>query len=347
MTNELFSPPPRPSPSAPDTTVRGSAELATARRHRLWPVGAVVLLLTVAAGVAFVERARSQAAAERVQALEADRLTHELAMAALRRSSDDQAGNRLARPGEPTEAERRSLHQLLPSYEALASLQGENTSSRAARAEGYFRVGTVHLRLGDLQKAEAAFGSAVALRRQLLAESPAVPENHLALADALLFRGAVLYRLDAQESFETLIEAVHRHYHGALQCDPRPVELHRLYWSNVASMVPILAGLHNQRAALLTAGWLRTFGWEPAEDAYRAGCALAQCVPVVEKDAGIALGERQDLARSYADRAMAMLKDAVAKGWKDADLMKKDTDLDALRQRDDFKKLLAELEARK
>jgi serine/threonine protein kinase/tetratricopeptide (TPR) repeat protein len=46
-----------------------------------------------------------------------------------------------------------------------------------------------------------------------------------------------------------------------------------------------------------------------------------------------------------ADLAMDWLKRSVAAGYRDVDLMKKDTDLNALRDRDDFKKLLAELEA--
>ena len=41
---------------------------------------------------------------------------------------------------------------------------------------------------------------------------------------------------------------------------------------------------------------------------------------------------------------MALLKQAVAKGYKDAAHMKKDKDLDPLREREDFKQLLAELE---
>ncbi len=47
-----------------------------------------------------------------------------------------------------------------------------------------------------------------------------------------------------------------------------------------------------------------------------------------------------------ADLAMECLKRAVAAGYKDLALIKKDTDLNALRDREDFKKLLAELEAR-
>ena len=49
----------------------------------------------------------------------------------------------------------------------------------------------------------------------------------------------------------------------------------------------------------------------------------------------------------YGDQAMAMLRTAVAKGFKDAAHMKKDKDLDALREREDFKKLLAELASTK
>jgi hypothetical protein len=42
-------------------------------------------------------------------------------------------------------------------------------------------------------------------------------------------------------------------------------------------------------------------------------------------------------------RAVSLLQQAVAKGWKDAEHMKKDDDLRTLRGREDFKKLLAEL----
>jgi hypothetical protein len=41
------------------------------------------------------------------------------------------------------------------------------------------------------------------------------------------------------------------------------------------------------------------------------------------------------------------LKKAVAAGFKDVEQIRTDKDLDALRQREDFKKLIAELEAKK
>jgi hypothetical protein len=48
-----------------------------------------------------------------------------------------------------------------------------------------------------------------------------------------------------------------------------------------------------------------------------------------------------------ADLAMDCLKQAVAAGYQDVKQFKQDTDLDGLRQREDFKKLIAELEAAK
>jgi hypothetical protein len=50
------------------------------------------------------------------------------------------------------------------------------------------------------------------------------------------------------------------------------------------------------------------------------------------------------LAKEDADQAMAWLIKAVAAGYAGAAQTKKDTDLDFLRDREDFKKLLAELE---
>jgi hypothetical protein len=58
----------------------------------------------------------------------------------------------------------------------------------------------------------------------------------------------------------------------------------------------------------------------------------------------LASGKSADKKREYADRAMELLRKAVKAGYQDAAHMKKDTDLDPLRGRDDFKQLLAELE---
>ena len=104
------------------------------------------------------------------------------------------------------------------------------------------------------------------------------------------------------------------------------------------------AGLQDQPAAVQAARKLRDLGWDRPDNAYDAGCALALCIPIVEKDDNNEPAKRQAAMQFYGGQAMAMLRDAIAKGFKDVAHMKKDTDLHPLRQREDFKKLVAELE---
>jgi serine/threonine protein kinase len=58
----------------------------------------------------------------------------------------------------------------------------------------------------------------------------------------------------------------------------------------------------------------------------------------------IAAGELAGNGQEYADRAMELLQKAVQAGFRDLDLMAKDADLDPIREREDFKKLLKELQ---
>jgi hypothetical protein len=53
------------------------------------------------------------------------------------------------------------------------------------------------------------------------------------------------------------------------------------------------------------------------------------------------------LAKDEGDKAMAWLTNAVAAGYKNASAMKKDNALEYLRDREDFKKLVAEVENKK
>jgi hypothetical protein len=102
-------------------------------------------------------------------------------------------------------------------------------------------------------------------------------------------------------------------------------------------------GLGEHAAAAAAAEEMLPFEADPPKDAYTAACVLAQCVSLADKDAKLSEPERKELARHYADRAVALLRQAVAKGYKDVAKVEKEQDLDALRSRDDFKKLLADL----
>jgi hypothetical protein len=104
--------------------------------------------------------------------------------------------------------------------------------------------------------------------------------------------------------------------------------------------------LLEQEEAVRTAATCRDLGWEPPADAYDGACFRSLCVPSVAKHDKLKDKERKEAARFYCEAAMKLLGDAARNGWKTAAHMKKDTDLDPLRQREDFKKLIAEMEGK-
>lgn len=79
-----------------------------------------------------------------------------------------------------------------------------------------------------------------------------------------------------------------------------------------------------------------------ADGLYNAACFRAITAGVQAKTPG---ADAAKLAQDDADRAMAWLTKAVAAGFKDHAHMEKDADLDALRGRADFHKLVASLPA--
>jgi len=90
-----------------------------------------------------------------------------------------------------------------------------------------------------------------------------------------------------------------------------------------------------------TAEMRETLNRTDADSLYDAACYRAVTGVVQVRRPGV---DSARLAREDADRAMQWLHKAVRAGHKDTALMKKDHDLDSLREREDFKKLLAELE---
>jgi hypothetical protein len=137
------------------------------------------------------------------------------------------------------------------------------------------------------------------------------------------------------------------HHQAALQANPRNPTYRQFYRNNLLALVLAQAGLLDQAAAVQTAQTLRDLDWNPPADTYDAACALAMCILVVATHEQLDADKRKAAAQFYGDEAMKLLRDAVAKGFNDAALLKKDPNLAPLRQRQDFQKLLAELESQR
>jgi tetratricopeptide (TPR) repeat protein len=78
---------------------------------------------------------------------------------------------------------------------------------------------------------------------------------------------------------------------------------------------------------------------------YEIACLYSRSSAAAERDPKLSPADRTRLIARYADRAMDFLRDAVSRGYTHSVAMRSDHDLDPLRARDDFRKLIADLEA--
>jgi serine/threonine protein kinase/tetratricopeptide (TPR) repeat protein len=205
------------------------------------------------------------------------------------------------------------------------------------------------LLLGGMRRPKEAvqdLDQAVSLYKQLAADFSNQPDlrNELAttygnLANLQLGQGnwAAAKRL--------LLES-QAHHQAALKASPRNPIYHKCYRDRLLELTAAHAGLLEQEDAVRTAQSCHDLGWDPPEDAYQAACGLSLCVTILAKHAKLDDTQRKAAAQFYGDAAMKLLREAVSKGYKDAAHLKKDSNLDALRPRDDFRKLVAELEGK-
>jgi tetratricopeptide (TPR) repeat protein len=76
---------------------------------------------------------------------------------------------------------------------------------------------------------------------------------------------------------------------------------------------------------------------------YDVACVYSRSSAAAGRDEQLSPADRARIKAQHAERAMDLLKRAVAMGYRHPAVMKSDHDLDAIRDRADFRKLLAEL----
>jgi tetratricopeptide (TPR) repeat protein len=195
------------------------------------------------------------------------------------------------------------------------------------------------------KEAEALHGKARTIQEQLTADFPKVPDYQNELAGTLV-NLAGLYRQRREfDAAVALLEAARPHHEAALKVNPKQPAYGNYYRNNLWVLADCRLGLADHARLATTADELARFSYDPANDTYNAAGFLGRCVTLAEKDTQLAEPRRKELAQSYAARATLLLQQAVARGYKDQAHIKKDPHLEPLRGRDDFKKLLADLEA--
>jgi tetratricopeptide (TPR) repeat protein len=233
----------------------------------------------------------------------------------------------------------------------------------SAQAAALFDLGaTLYEKLGAARPEEASYQLQQAAARGQRGNLLRYEQPQVALAEsdkAIRIAEAMLRKQQAEAAIRDLLRAIYGNKAVAL------AELNR-YPEALAAWDQALkwdTGAHNAILRLERAGTLARSGQYdralneaetllrpkdvPSDQLYDAACVFALSSAAVARDAGLPAAERKERAARYADRAMALLVRAQKAGHfktrANVANMQKDPDLDTLRRRDDFQKLMADL----
>jgi serine/threonine protein kinase len=201
--------------------------------------------------------------------------------------------------------------------------------------------------MGRFQEAEYDYDQALAIRRQLAADFADQPDLRNELA-ATYVNMAFLSQMqgNSADAKRLLLEG-RPHHLAALEANPQHPFYREFYRNHLGVLTAAYAGLLEREEAVRAAESCRNLGWNAPADAYFAACFLSRCISIVAQHEKLDEQGRNDAVQFYGDAAMKLLGDAVSKGYTDVLNMKKDANLAPLRQRDDFQKLIAEMEEKR
>jgi tetratricopeptide (TPR) repeat protein len=259
--------------------------------------------------------------------------------------SHNNRGNLLKDTGRLKEADEDYTQALRLQKQLVADFPAR-PDFRQDLAASYTNRGVLLRMMRRLTEAEQDLNEALSNYKRLATDFPDQPDlrNELAgtYVNLALFHGQ---RGDWAAAQRLLLEG-RPHHLAALKANPRDPVYREFYREHLGALAAAHAGLLERDDAVRTAEVCRALGWDAPADAFSAARGLSLCVPAVAGHAKLEDRQRQEATRFYADAAMKLLREAVSKGYKDAMRMKTETDLDPLRQREDFKKLVAELEGK-
>ncbi|HEV3260669.1 MAG TPA: protein kinase [Gemmataceae bacterium] len=193
--------------------------------------------------------------------------------------------------------------------------------------------------------AEALWRQALRQFTDLAAENADVPDYQGSVGMALGNLGwLLLQEKQPAQACRQLRDAI-RHVRIALNANARNPMFLTALRDQLEYLADALVQLGEHAEAARTAEALPAIFQDNPRDCYLAAAFLARCATLAENDARLAKDERRAVATRYADRTLALLEEAVARGYKDVDSLDKEP-FAALRRRDDFNKRLAELAAK-
>jgi serine/threonine protein kinase/tetratricopeptide (TPR) repeat protein len=244
------------------------------------------------------------------------------------------------------EAAMEAFRKALAIRQKVADDNPAVTAFQRDLAISHHRLGFVLAQTGKWEAAMEAYLKTIAIFQKLADANPTVPEYQRELARAHNNVGRLLARQQRFAEAFTALDAGLAICQKLAETDRKSTEYtnHLGYNHAYRGWALVRSGQPSQAAADLRRGlelWAKVPAPDP-ETQFERSRALALLAGLgADAKSGVTPAE----AARLADQAVASLRDAISAGWGWPDELK-EPDFDALRGRDDFKKLQAEVEAR-
>jgi serine/threonine-protein kinase len=207
-------------------------------------------------------------------------------------------------------------------------------------AAAWGELAAAHDNLGLLLAATERSGEAVVHHREareilegLIREQPNAPDLRSQLGGTWNNLGLALERLGLRQEAASAYRSAVGHQRAALDLAPRIVR-HRQFLSNhYRNLAKVSRELRRPAEATAAIRERQALWPDDPTELYDAACDLALLAPLAGAE------QRAPLAA----QAVEALRAAVAAGWRDVAWMSRDPDLAALRDRDDYRRLVATL----
>ncbi len=229
-----------------------------------------------------------------------------------------------------------SLRRSLALLDALGSENPKSPDVRLRLAAAQNNFADWLASAGRPGDAEPAFKSSIELFAGLVAEFPAVLAYKAILGQARGEYGQFLVAQGRQGDARTLLEEGIRDERTALAPGPEAREPLRKHLTTLAALE--LDRKAHAEAARACEEMLKVAGAVPSARA-EAARLLARCAPLAASDAALTPSRRAVISGAYADRAIALLREAVEGKDPEAARLLRDPAFDPIRNRDGFKAL--------
>jgi tetratricopeptide (TPR) repeat protein len=242
--------------------------------------------------------------------------------------------------GKPAEAEEE-FEEALALGRALAAAAPDMPSCRYELSSVSHNYGSFLLDVAQRPRAaESAFRHAEGLLRKLADDAGETPHYRRDLANTRLELGMSLVAQGKTEEAGKPLRLAEDDWKWLADHHPDVPDYPRAHLRTKGERL-LARGQHASAAA--AAEELARLATAGVPDFYNAACLAARCVPLAEKDEELAAEKRREQADTYAARAVALLGEAVKRGFTDAEKVRRDSDLSSLRARPEFQKLVQEM----